>query len=114
MIDFDSLLVWLKDVWTVRPRLAPTWPSVPTWKFPWREAFPPTATVITVWVLVSTVCEPMVPSVTYQPLKWVIVGITWVDLMNGCRRPRSSAVQASPSLGSAVGGRDGFRLGRGG
>ncbi|GGR10767.1 hypothetical protein GCM10010219_14370 [Streptomyces netropsis] len=52
-----------------------------------------------VWVLVVTVWVPVVPSVTYQPLKWVIVGDTSVLLMYGWRVPRSAAVQVSPGPG---------------
>ncbi|GGR86288.1 hypothetical protein GCM10010252_26200 [Streptomyces aureoverticillatus] len=55
-----------------------------------------------VWVLVVTVWLPVVPSVTYQPLKWVIVGDTSVVLMYGWRVPRSAAVQVSPGRGDVV------------
>ncbi len=50
---------------------------------------------MTVVVSVLTVCWPVVPSVTYQPLKWVIVGDTSVVWMYGWRVPRSAAVQVS-------------------
>ncbi|GAA3188377.1 hypothetical protein GCM10010451_42310 [Streptomyces virens] len=53
-------------------------------------------------VVVSMVWLPVVPSVTYQPLKWVIVGDTSLVLMYGWRVPRSAAVQVSPSWGVVV------------
>ena len=62
---------------------------------------------MTVVVSVLTVCCPVVPSVTYQPLKWVIVGDTSVVLMYGWRVPRSAAVQLSPGRGAAVAAQQG-------
>ncbi|GGX67391.1 hypothetical protein GCM10010324_10860 [Streptomyces hiroshimensis] len=55
-----------------------------------------------VWTLVLTVWVPVEPLVTYQPLKWVIVGVTSDVLITGCRVPRSAAVQDWPAWGACA------------
>lgn len=97
MIFFAVVPVEVDFICTSRPTEAPASLRASTSKPALREVFWPTDTSMTVCVVVSTVCDPSEPSVTYQPLKWVMAGATSALLTKAWRLPRSVAVQAPPS-----------------